>query len=81
MRRAQRGFSLIELLVVIFIIAVLIALLLPALQAARQHALRVQCMNNLRQIGAAFIMYNNQEGHLPLRFNDKTQGDVDNYWG
>src|SRR5207237_1086916 len=80
MRRQARGFSLIELLVVIFIITILIALLFPALRMARQHSLRVQCMNNLRTIGHAFIIYSNENGHLPLRFNDKTQGDVDNYW-
>src|SRR5439155_3828813 len=82
MRRQQQrgGFSIIELLVVIFIIAILIALLLPALQMARQHSLRLQCMNNLRQIGLGFVMYNNQEKHLPLRFNSLTQMS-DDYWG
>jgi prepilin-type processing-associated H-X9-DG protein/prepilin-type N-terminal cleavage/methylation domain-containing protein len=78
--RRRTGFSLIELLVVIFIITVLIALLFPTLRMARLHALRVQCMNNMRTIGHAFVMYNNQEGHLPLRFNDKT-ANTDEYWG
>src|SRR5580765_5243865 len=82
MRRVRpvRGFSLLELLVVIGIIAVLISILLPAMRVARQHSLRVQCMNNLRQIGVAFVMYNNEQKHLPLRFNDKTQY-TDEYWG
>lgn len=62
----RRGFTLVELLVVIGIIAVLISILLPALNRARQHAVSVTCMSNLKQIGNAALLYAHEnKGWLP----------------
>ena len=62
---SKRAFTLVELLVVIAIIGVLVALLLPAIQAAREAARRSQCLNNLRQVGLAFMNYESAQKSFP----------------
>ena len=79
-RLGRTGFTLIELLVVIAIIAILIALLLPAVQAAREAARRIQCVNNLKQLGLAAHNYHSINDTFPPAVFSFASGNT-NLWG
>jgi len=64
-RSLQRGFTLVEMLMAIAIVAVLAGLLLPAVQMAREAARRMRCRNNLHQIGVALLSFESLHGRLP----------------
>jgi prepilin-type N-terminal cleavage/methylation domain-containing protein/prepilin-type processing-associated H-X9-DG protein len=80
-RRKRAAFTLVELLVVIGIITVLIAILLPALKKAREQSRQIACLSNLRQLGAAFVMYcNDNHGTYPSATADDMNDADWVYW-
>jgi prepilin-type processing-associated H-X9-DG protein/prepilin-type N-terminal cleavage/methylation domain-containing protein len=81
MRARASSFTLIELLVVVAVIATLAALLLPALSSAQRKARDVQCVNNLRQMGYATVIYcQDEEDRLPFAWYNDPDPAVNNFY-
>ncbi|MEX2138783.1 MAG: DUF1559 domain-containing protein [Pirellulales bacterium] len=78
----RRGFTLVELLVVMIIIAVLIGLLLPAVNAARESSRRASCQNNIKQFALAVLNYEAKQGHYPSSWEPAAplaNGEIDGW--
>lgn len=76
--RSRRGFSKLEMIVVLFVVLVIIALVLPAIQQARESARRSQCKNNLKQLGLGLHNYHDVNNVLSMGWLQRHRADATN---